>query len=86
MVIERFRSGDPAPVAARFRARGRMLPEGVAYEASWIDAAGSRCFQLMTAPSRAALDPWLARWNDIVDFEIAELIDPAEYWAPYGLP
>ncbi len=80
MVVERFRDGDPTPVAERFRRDGRMLPDGVVYEASWIDPAGMRCFQVMTAPDRAALDPWLARWSDIVDFEVIEIVDPAEFW------
>jgi L-amino acid N-acyltransferase YncA len=81
MVIERFRHGDPAPVGERFRTRGRMMPDGVAYEASWIDPAGMRCFQLVQATSREALDAWVAHWNDIVDFEIAELVDPGDFWA-----
>jgi len=29
MVIERFRNGDPGPVYARFKERGRLLPDGV---------------------------------------------------------
>jgi L-amino acid N-acyltransferase YncA len=81
MVIERFRGGDPAPVGERFRREGRMLPDGVTYEASWIDPAGTRCFQLMEAPSRDALDAWMARWSDLVDFEAGEVVDPAVFWA-----
>jgi hypothetical protein len=80
MVIERFRGADPQPVAERFRRDGRMLPNGVEYEASWIDPAGMRCFQVMRAPSRAALDPWIARWSDIIEFEIAEVVDPPAFW------
>jgi hypothetical protein len=36
MVIEHFRNGDPAPVYARFRARGRLAPEGLSYVSSWV--------------------------------------------------
>src|SRR5437879_7415169 len=43
MVIEQFRGGDPKPVRKRFEERGRMLPDGVTYQASWIDAAQARC-------------------------------------------
>ena len=35
MVIEQFRSGDPKPIRERFLERGRMLPDGVNYHASW---------------------------------------------------
>ena len=84
MVIERFRGGDPAPVGERFRAHGRMMPDGVRYVSSWIDPAGMRCFQLVEAPTREALDAWIARWNDIIDFEAVEIVDPAEFWSALG--
>jgi L-amino acid N-acyltransferase YncA/putative methionine-R-sulfoxide reductase with GAF domain len=81
MVIERFRDGDPTPIGERFRRAGRMLPDGVTYEASWIDPAGMRCFQLMDAPRRELLDAWLARWEDLVDFEVVEVVEPDGFWA-----
>ena len=81
MVIEHFRNDDPKPVAERFARDGRMLPDGVIYEASWIDPSEMRCFQLMTAPDRASLEEWIARWNDIVDFEIVEVVDPTAFWS-----
>ena len=81
MVIERFRDGDPAPIGERFRRDGRMLPPGVVYETSWIDSIGMRCFQLMSAPDRVSLDPWIARWRDLIDFEVIEVVDPARFWA-----
>jgi hypothetical protein len=31
----------------RFHAKGRMLPEGLAYLNSWLEKDGNRCFQLM---------------------------------------
>ncbi len=81
MVIERFRSGDPGPVGERFRRSGRMLPEGVVYHASWIDAAGARCFQVMEAERPEALGEWIARWDDLVDFEVVPVQTSAEFWA-----
>ncbi len=39
MVIERFKDGNARLVGERFRQSGRMLPEGVAYHASWVDSA-----------------------------------------------
>ena len=47
MVIENFRNGDAVAVGKRFKQSGRMLPEGAAYQASWIDSRGTRCFQIM---------------------------------------
>ena len=57
MVIERFKRRDLAPVGERFQRHGRMLPEGVTYRASWMDAAGTRCFQLMEAADAESLTP-----------------------------
>ena len=77
MVIERFRQGA-APVYERFHARGRMLPEGLRYVDSWVDADRARCFQLMETADRSTLDEWTARWADLVDFEIVPVISSAE--------
>jgi len=81
MVIERFRDGDPDPVGERFRNRGRMMPDGVAYVTSWIDPVGMRCFQLVDAPNRGLVDEWIAHWDDIVDFDVVEVVEPAAFWA-----
>ena len=82
MVVERFKGGDPAAVGARFRERGRLMPEGtgIAYVASWMATDGTCCYQLMDAPSRGALEPWIANWRDLVDFEVLEVQTSAEYW------
>jgi hypothetical protein len=58
-----------------------MLPEGVVYEASWLNEAGTRCFQVMSAPNRETLDHWIARWSDLVDFEVVPVLTSAEFWA-----
>jgi hypothetical protein len=81
MVIEHFRNGDPRPVRERFMSSGRLLPPGVAYHASWIDAARARCFQLMEADDAAALEPWVSAWSDLVDFDIVPVLTSAEFWA-----
>src|SRR5438552_3317526 len=44
MVIERFKDRDPAPIYARLRERGRVLPEGLRYVESWVEANFDRCF------------------------------------------
>jgi hypothetical protein len=81
MVIEQFRNGDPLPIRARFEERGRMLPNGVTYHASWIDPTRVRCFQLMEAADASALQPWIDAWRDIVQFEVTPVLTSADYWA-----
>jgi len=70
MVIEHFKNRDALPVYRRFRDRGRMTPEGLVYRSSWVDEKFERCFQLMEADDPALLEDWMARWRDLVDFEV----------------
>jgi Protein of unknown function (DUF3303) len=81
MVIERFKKGNAAAVGERFSARGRLLPDGVSYHASWMDLSGTRCFQLMEAAKRESLNDWSARWADLIDFEIVAVEASVEFWA-----
>jgi len=74
LVIERFRDGDPRPVYERFRARGRLAPAGLAYVASWVEAGLACCWQVMETDDPALLEQWMARWRDLVDFEVHEVI------------
>ena len=78
MVIERFKNGDAAPVYRRFREQGRMLPEGLKYVESWTDTDFVRCFQLMECDDPSLLDEWVARWEDLVDFEIIPVMTSRE--------
>ena len=77
MVIEHFTAGAE-PVYCRFRDRGRMAPDGVTYIGSWVDAALTRCYQVMQADDRALLDAWMANWSDLVDFEVHEVMSSAD--------
>ena len=81
MVIERYRTENLEAIGERFRRKGRMLPEGVIYQASWLEPSGLRCFQLMEAPDEEALSPWLHSWQDLVDFEIVPVLTSAEFWS-----
>jgi hypothetical protein len=81
MVIERFKSGDTKSIGERFARDGRMLPPGVAYQVSWVDAAGGRCFQIMEADRAEMLQDWVSRWNDLVEFEIIPVVTSAEFWS-----
>jgi hypothetical protein len=81
MVIERFRNGDTKAIGERFAREGRMLPLGVTYHVSWVDAAGGRCFQIMEADGEESLADWVSRWDDLVDFEIVPVLISADFWA-----
>ena len=81
MVIEHFKNGDAKPVGERFKLKGRMMPEGVVYHASWIDPAAVRCFQVMEADSIDKLHRWASNWADLADFEIVPVLTSQEYWA-----
>ena len=74
MVIERFREGDAAAVYRRFRERGRMTPEGLRYVESWVETGFGRCFQLMECDDPELFKQWVARWEDLVEFEVVPVI------------
>jgi hypothetical protein len=81
MVIERFKTDDVRPIGERFRQSGRMLPDGVIYHASWVDPAGTRCFQIMEASRPELVDLWSSRWDDLIDLEIVPVLTSSEFWA-----
>ena len=81
MVIERFKDGNAGRAGERFRHSGRMLPEGVSYHASWVDSAGTRCFQIMEAPHPELLNLWVGRWDDLVEFEIVPVLTSSDFWS-----
>ena len=78
MIIEHFRNGDPKPVYARFRERGRLAPEGLKYVSSWVTDDLARCYQVMECEDRSLLDQWMAAWSDIVEFEVIPVVTSAE--------
>jgi hypothetical protein len=78
LVIEHFRGGDPVPVYRRFRARGRLMPEGLSYISSWITDDLSRCYQVMETAEQGLLEQWMAEWSDLADFEVMPVLTSAE--------
>lgn len=78
MVVERFRSGMAPEVYRRARERGRLMPDGLVYVASWVEPDFTRCFQVMECDDRALLDQWMAAWEDLVDFEVIPVISSAQ--------
>ena len=78
VIVEHFRGGDPVPVYRRFRDRGRLAPEGLRYVNSWVSTDLTTCYQVMECDDRALLDQWLAKWSDIVEFDVIPVITSAE--------
>ena len=79
LIIEHFR--DPVPVYRRFRDQGRMNAPGLTYVSSWITEDLRRCYQIMETPDRRLLDEWIAKWSDLVDFEVMPVLASAEVQA-----
>jgi Protein of unknown function (DUF3303) len=75
MVIERFGGRErAAAVYRRFREKGRMMPEGLKYVGSWVEADFGRCFQLMECEDPSLLQEWAAHWQDLVEFEFVPVV------------
>ena len=70
MIIEHFRNGDAVPVYRRFREKGRLAPDGLRYVASWVAHDFKTCWQIMETDDPALLEPWMANWRDLADFEV----------------
>ena len=83
MIIETYTQG-PGPVYDRYRARGRMAPDGLRYVSSVVTTDGTRCYQIMECDDRALLDEWMRAWSDIVSFEVLPVIASAEASARFG--
>ena len=51
-----------------------MLPDGLNYIESWVDAANNRCFQLMETDDERLFQQWKNQWQDLVEFEIVPVV------------
>ena len=78
MVVEHFKNNDALPAYRRFRERGRMAPDGLTYVSSWVDDQYQRCYQLMETHDRRLLDQWMARWSDLLEFEVYPVMPSKE--------
>ena len=78
IIIERFKNRDPVPVYRRFRDQGRLAPDTVKYVSSWVTLDMTTCYQLMECDDRQLLEQWIARWSDLVDFEVMPVVTSAQ--------
>ena len=78
MVIEHFKNRDAVPIYRRFNEQGRMMPEGLNYVASWVEANFDRCFQLMECDDLCLLQQWVLEWQDLGEFEIVPVVSSKE--------
>lgn len=70
MVIERFKRSEIKAIYRRVRDKGRVLPKGLTYIDSWIEASFGRCFQLMETDDVTLLQQWVVELGDAIEFEI----------------
>ncbi|MDQ6785328.1 MAG: DUF3303 domain-containing protein [Acidobacteriota bacterium] len=78
MVIERFKNCDAKAVYERFLKDGRMMPDGLVYKESWVEANFNRCFQLMECGDVSLLQEWVLRWQDLMEFEFIPVSESAK--------
>lgn len=76
MVVEHFK--DAPAIYQRLREKGRLMPEGLEYVSSWIDADMKICWQLMRAEDDSLFKIWTDNWKDLMDFEIVPVRTSAE--------
>ena len=74
MVIEKFKNRNARAVYNRFREKGRMVPDGLKYVDSWVEATFDRCFQLMECDDPRLFQNWVIQWQDLIDFEIVPVV------------
>lgn len=78
MVIERFKNHDAVAVYHRFQKQGRMIPEGLKYVGSWVEANFDRSFLLAECEDPCLFQQWVVQWQDLVEFEIVPVAPSKE--------
>ena len=84
MVIENFRAQDAKSVYRRYSETGRLMPDGITYVGSWVQADLSRCFQIVECEDVTLLQRWVAAWRDLVEFDIVPVVTGQETAAALG--
>jgi hypothetical protein len=78
MTIERFRDRDARAVYRHFREHGPMLPDGLTYVGSWVEANLERCFQLVECDDVRLLQQWASSWHGLIEFEFIPVVPGKE--------
>jgi hypothetical protein len=74
MVVEKFRNQDGKAVYRKLQ-KGRGLPDGLKFVASYVSADLGRCFQLMETDDVTLFQRWIADWQELVEFEIVPVVE-----------
>ena len=74
MVVEHFKNDSAGKVYRRAQTKGRMLPAGLQYVASWVAKDFDRCFQLMETNDPSLFSNWIEKWQDLVEFEVIPVV------------
>jgi hypothetical protein len=74
MVIETYRNQDAKAIYRRFRDKGRQMPDGLSFVASWVTADLDRCFLIAETDDVTLLQRWATEWSDLAEFEILPVV------------
>jgi hypothetical protein len=74
MIIEKFYPEKIKAVYERFEKKGRLMPEGLSYLNSWIDADLTTCYQVMETSDEQKIHEWISNWNDLANFEVIPVL------------
>ena len=78
MIIEKFYPDKIKEVYKRFGEKGRLMPEGLSYINSWIDADLTTCYQVMETSDEQKIHEWISHWNDLANFEVIPVLTSAQ--------
>ena len=74
MVVEKFKNQDGKAVYRKLQ-KGRGLPDGLKFVASYVTADLGRCFQLMETDDISLFQKWIADWQEVVEFEVVPVVE-----------
>ena len=74
MVVEKFKNQDGKALYRKLQ-KGRGLPDGLKFVASYVTADLGRCFQLMETDDITLFQKWIADWQEVVEFEVVPVVE-----------
>lgn len=74
MVVEKLKNQDGRAVYRKLQ-KGRGLPDGLEFVASYVTADLGRCFQLMRTDDITLFQKWIADWQEVVEFEVVPVVE-----------